>query len=86
MRSILVPAELALAVGAGLAPAQAGCPKGAFVGGVAGAAAGHPVAGAAAGCAIGHHQSNKKEKQQQANAQRKQPANGAPQNGTAPQQ
>ncbi len=45
-----------------------GCLKGAAVGGVAGHVAGHHgVLGAAAGCAVGHHEANKHQKQQQQN-------------------
>ena len=39
--------------------------KGAVVGGVAGHVAGHGVLGAAAGCAVGRHQANKRDRQQQ---------------------
>ena len=43
-----------------------GCLKGAAVGGAAGHFAGHHgVLGAAAGCAIGRHEANKKDRQQQ---------------------
>ena len=47
-------------------PASAkGCLKGAFVGGVAGHYAGHHgLLGAAAGCAIGHHEANKRAREQ----------------------
>ena len=41
----------------GLVPAQAGCLKGAIVGGLAGKLVGHGYAGAAAGCAYGVHKS-----------------------------
>jgi hypothetical protein len=48
----------------GPAPAK-GCIKGAVVGGVAGHYAGHHgFLGAAAGCAIGHHEANKREREQ----------------------
>lgn len=48
------------------APADAkGCIKGALVGGAAGHMAGHGKMGAAAGCAVGHHEANKKDTQQQ---------------------
>jgi hypothetical protein len=46
-----------------------GCIKGAIVGGVAGHMAGHGKVGAAAGCAIGHHQANKNDDANKANAQ-----------------
>jgi hypothetical protein len=59
MKSISIPAILALALAAGglAAPADAaGCLKGAVVGGVAGHFAGHHgLLGAGVGCAIGHH-------------------------------
>jgi hypothetical protein len=63
MKSILMPAALAIALAAGLtsAPVQAaGCLKGAAVGGVAGHLAGHHgLLGAGAGCIIGRHEANK---------------------------
>jgi hypothetical protein len=64
MKTVLCCAAFALAIGLGSAPADAkGCLKGAAVGGVAGHVAGHHgLVGAAAGCAIGHHEANKKEK------------------------
>ena len=71
MKFILLPAALAVFMGAGwvVAPAQAaGCLKGAAVGGVAGHLAGHHgVLGAGAGCVIGHHEATKaaREKAQQ---------------------
>jgi hypothetical protein len=41
------------------------CIRGAIVGGIAGHYMGHHgVAGAAAGCAIGHHEANKKAREQ----------------------
>jgi len=68
MKSILIPAALALALtaGVGATPAQAaGCLKGAAVGGLAGHVAGHHgVLGAGAGCIIGHHEANKQAHQQ----------------------
>jgi hypothetical protein len=47
-------------------PASAkGCIKGAVVGGVAGHYAGHHgLLGAAAGCVIGHHEANKRAREQ----------------------
>ena len=69
MRTLLLPAALALALIAGLAPgpARAGCVTGAAVGGVAGHVAGHHgVLGAAAGCAVGHHEAKKKAAEKQA--------------------
>ena len=64
MKTFLGCAAMALTIGLMNAPADAkGCLKGAAVGGVAGHVAGHHgVIGAAAGCAIGHHEANKKEK------------------------
>ena len=63
MKSILMPAALAIALAAGLTsgPIQAaGCLKGAAVGGVAGHLAGHHgLLGAGAGCVIGRHEANK---------------------------
>ena len=59
MKSILMPAALAIALAAGLTsgPIQAaGCLKGAAVGGVAGH---HGLLGAGAGCVIGRHEANK---------------------------
>jgi hypothetical protein len=64
MRTLLMPAALAITL-TGLAwsptPASAkGCLKGAVVGGVAGHYAGHHgLMGAGAGCVIGHHEANK---------------------------
>jgi len=59
----------ALLLGASQATFAAGCVKGAVVGSAAGHVAdGHGVAGAAAGCAIGHHEANKKAKQEQQTA------------------
>ncbi|MGP0149058.1 hypothetical protein [Pseudomonas oryzihabitans] len=56
----------ALLLGASQVTFAAGCIKGAVVGGAAGhVAGGHGVAGAAAGCAIGHHEANKKAKEEQ---------------------
>jgi hypothetical protein len=60
-----------LASFSGIASAK-GCLKGAAIGGVAGHVAGrHGVVGAAAGCAIGHHQANKKAKDEAAQANTK---------------
>lgn len=67
MKIFLGYAALVLAIGLMTAPADAkGCLKGAAVGGVAGHVAGHHgFLGAAAGCAVGHHEANKKEKNNQ---------------------
>ena len=63
MKSILMPAALAIALVAWLIPAPvqaAGCLKGATVEGVAGHFAGHHgLLGAGAGCIIGRHGANK---------------------------
>jgi hypothetical protein len=63
MKSILISAALALALGAGLTPSPvqaAGCLKGAAIGGVAGHFAGHHgLVGAGAGCIIGRHEANR---------------------------
>jgi outer membrane lipoprotein SlyB len=66
MKSILFGAALTLA-GLSLVSTGAeakGCLKGAAVGGLAGHVAGHGVIGAAAGCAVGRHQANKRDRQQ----------------------
>ena len=67
MKIFLGYAALVLAISLMSAPADAkGCLKGAAVGGVAGHVAGHHgFLGAAAGCAVGHHEANKKEKNNQ---------------------
>jgi hypothetical protein len=66
MKAFLSCAAVLLAIAAISVPAEAkGCLKGAAVGGVAGHEAGrHGFLGAAAGCAIGHHEANKKDKDQ----------------------
>ena len=66
MKAILFGTALTLA-GLSLSPTGAeakGCIKGAIVGGLAGHVAGHGVLGAAAGCAVGRHQANKRDRQQ----------------------
>jgi hypothetical protein len=61
---IIAVGALALIGNAGPASAK-GCIKGAIVGGVAGHYAGHHgLLGAAAGCAIGHHEANKRAREQ----------------------
>ena len=66
MTRLLAGTALALAALTFSAGAQAkGCIKGALVGGVAGHMAGHGVMGAAAGCAVGRHQANKRDREQQ---------------------
>jgi hypothetical protein len=70
MRTMLIPAALALAVVAGgmTGPAQArGCLKGAAVGGVAGHFLGrHTILGAGIGCLIGHHEAAKRARERAA--------------------
>ncbi|MBV8093908.1 MAG: hypothetical protein JOY71_19465 [Acetobacteraceae bacterium] len=75
MKALLIPAALALVIGAGVTEAHArGCIKGAAVGGVAGHYAGHHgVLGAAAGCAVGHHEANKAQHQSTTQNQQSQP-------------
>jgi outer membrane lipoprotein SlyB len=66
MKAILFGAALTVA-GLSLATTGAeakGCIKGAVVGGLAGHVAGHGVLGAAAGCAVGRHQANKRDRQE----------------------
>jgi hypothetical protein len=67
MKSLLIPAGLALALVAGTAaaPAQArGCLKGAAIGGVAGHYAGHHgLLGAGVGCVIGGHKAHKRDRE-----------------------
>ena len=59
IRLISISLLCALATSAGMA--NAGCGKGALVGGAAGHLAGkHGLVGAAAGCAVGSHMSKKK--------------------------
>jgi hypothetical protein len=72
--SLCIAAIGALALIGSAAPASAkGCIKGAIVGGVAGHYAGHHGwLGAAAGCAIGHHEANKRAREQN---QQNQPVN-----------
>jgi hypothetical protein len=58
-------------IGFGDQASAKGCIKGAVVGGVAGHYAGHHgVLGAAAGCVIGHHQANKRAREQNQPASR----------------
>ncbi|MCJ2080240.1 hypothetical protein [Methylobacterium sp. J-090] len=67
MKSILFGTALALTSLVATTGVEAkGCLKGAAVGGLAGHVAGHGVLGAAAGCAVGRHQANKRDRQQQA--------------------
>jgi len=72
MKTIIACAAIALAIAGTTVSAHAkGCLKGAVVGGVVGHYAGrHGVLGAAAGCAIGHHQTNKAERQNARHPQR----------------
>lgn len=63
MKAKALAISLLLALGTSAGVANAGCLKGAAVGGVGGHFLGHhAVLGAAAGCAIGHHRAAKKEK------------------------
>jgi hypothetical protein len=70
--SLYIMAVGALALIGYAAPASAkGCIKGAVVGGAAGHYAGHHgVLGAAAGCVIGHHEANKRAREQNQPANR----------------
>ena len=62
--SIVTAGALALVAQADTAAAK-GCIKGAIVGGVAGHYVGHHGwMGAAAGCVIGHHEANKRAREQ----------------------
>jgi hypothetical protein len=64
MKTLVAGACIAISIGlAAINPADAkGCIKGAIVGGAAGHIAGHHgVVGAAFGCAIGHHEANKRQ-------------------------
>src|SRR5690348_10910919 len=63
---LVAGAALAMAFAIPHAASAKGCLKGSAVGGVVGheVGSGHAAAGAATGCAIGHHEANKKEKQQ----------------------
>lgn len=71
MKSKLIAISLVLAMGSTSAVANAGCLKGALIGGAAGHVAGHhSLLGAGAGCLIGRHMSKKKAREQAAlNAQ-----------------
>jgi hypothetical protein len=68
MKTAIASAAIALVLALGTTGAAEakGCIKGALVGGVAGHVAGHGVLGAAAGCAVGRHQANKRDRQQNA--------------------
>ena len=66
MRFVLAAVTAALLLTAQTVTADAkGCIKGALVGGAAGHMVGHGKMGAAAGCVVGHHNANKKQRQQQ---------------------
>jgi hypothetical protein len=67
MKTVFLCATVALAILNVTTSVQAkGCLKGATVGALAGHFAGrHGVLGAAAGCAIGRHEANKRDKEQQ---------------------
>jgi hypothetical protein len=61
----IIPIVLALGT-ANITSAEAGCLKGAVVGGVAGHLAHHhAVMGAIAGCAVGHHMAVEKKREEQ---------------------
>jgi hypothetical protein len=59
MKEIVIGAAALLGVATFSQAAEAGCVKGALVGGIAGKMMGHGYAGAAAGCAIGHSRSRR---------------------------
>jgi uncharacterized protein YcfJ len=61
---IFCTAILAIALAPVAAEAK-GCIKGAIVGGIAGHLAGHGKVGAVAGCVIGHHEANKRDRDNQ---------------------
>lgn len=65
MKSTLVAAAAMLAViGLSSGPSEAGCVKGAVIGGVAGHFVGHHgLLGAGVGCAIGHHEANRRDRE-----------------------
>lgn len=66
MKAAVIFSAIAFSVVAIQTADAKGCIKGAIVGGVAGHYAGHHgVLGAAAGCAVGRHEANKHERQQQ---------------------
>jgi uncharacterized membrane protein len=72
MKSKAIALSLALTLVTSSGLANAGCLKGAVIGGVGGHVAGrHGLAGAAVGCVVGHHLSKKKQREQEA-AQRQQ--------------
>ena len=65
MKHVIVAVALAGATFISEAADAKGCIKGAIAGGIAGHVAGnHGTMGAAAGCAVGRHQANKREQQQ----------------------
>lgn len=65
MKRLLFGTAMIVAALASVGGAEAkGCIKGAIVGGLAGHVAGHGVLGAAAGCAVGRHQANKHDREQ----------------------
>lgn len=65
MKRLLFVATMTVAALTAAGGAEAkGCLKGAVVGGIAGHMAGHGVLGAAAGCAVGRHQANKRDREQ----------------------
>ncbi len=65
MKTKLLSLSLMISLASVAGASNAGCLKGALIGGVAGHVAHHhALVGAAAGCVIGHHMSKKKEHQQ----------------------
>jgi hypothetical protein len=74
MKEIVIGAAALLGVAAFSQAAEAGCIKGALVGGIAGKMVGHGGVGAAAGCAIGHSRSKRKAAETTGSVNRGQPA------------
>jgi hypothetical protein len=67
MKIKLISLSLLISLASVTGTSNAGCLKGAMIGGVGGHVAGHHgLAGAAVGCAIGHHLSKKKAREQAA--------------------
>lgn len=65
MKTKLISLSLLISLASVTGAANAGCLKGALVGGAAGHFAHHhSLAGAAVGCAVGHHMSKKKAREQ----------------------
>lgn len=64
MKAFIIASTLALGVVGLAGQADAGCIKGAIIGGIAGHFVGHGGLGAAAGCAYGVHENHKYDRQQ----------------------